>query len=164
MNTEYSVGKLRVHFESRMRRRWLVVLVYAILAVYDVAWIPVQGRDWLVKHAGWFVSGLLVLIVALMIVFTWLTDDMRKSGDERETHRREHAYAKAYRPLGLFVLAAFLASVLLQGPNSIAPLLSHAVKALLLQLPLILLVAAGILYFTLPQAILLWTEPDMDVN
>jgi hypothetical protein len=33
-----------------------------------------------------------------------------------------------------------------------------------LQLPHFLLVATGILYVTLPQAILLWTEPDMDVN
>jgi hypothetical protein len=164
MNTEYAVGKLRIRFESRTRRRWLVALVYAILAVYDLAWIPMQGRRWLVEHAGWFVCGLLVLIVALMIIFTWLTDDMRTRGDERETHRREHAYAKAYRPLGLFVLAAFLATVLLQGANSTAPLLPQAVKALILQLPLVLLVAAGILYFTLPQAILLWTEPDMDVS
>ncbi|HZP05113.1 MAG TPA: hypothetical protein VFB43_09445 [Terracidiphilus sp.] len=164
MNTEYAVGNIRIHFESRARRRWLVALVYAILAVYDFAWVPVQGRDWLIRHAGWFVSGLLILIVALMIVFTWLTDGMRKTGDERETHRREHAYAKAYRPLGLFVVGAFCASVLLQGPNAITPLLPQAMKPLLLQLPLILLVAAGILYFTLPQAVLLWTEPDMDVN
>lgn len=162
MNTEYSVGNFRIRFESRARRRWLVGLVYAILAVYDLAWVPVQGRAWLVDRAAWLAWGLLILIVALMIVFTWLTDDMRREGDERETHRREHAYARAYRVQGSFVVAAFLASCLIQGPNPITPHLPPVARAYLLQLPLVLLTATGIVYITLPQAILLWTEPDME--
>jgi hypothetical protein len=37
-----------------------------------------------------------------------------------------------------------------------------AVRAFVDRLPFGLLIAAGILYYTLPQAILLWTEPDME--
>jgi hypothetical protein len=37
-----------------------------------------------------------------------------------------------------------------------------ALRGCLMQLPSIILWATGILYFTLPQAILLWTEPDME--
>ena len=34
MKTEYAVGNIRIHFESRARRRWFVSLVYAVLLVY----------------------------------------------------------------------------------------------------------------------------------
>jgi hypothetical protein len=97
-----------------------------------------------------------------MIVFTWLTVDMRRRGDERETHRREHAYARAYYPLGGFLTAGFLAWGLFQGPNPITSLLPIGVQAFVTQLPLILLTAAGMVYITLPRAILLWTEPDVE--
>ncbi len=162
MNTDYSVGRLRLHFESRARRRRFVVLFYALLAVFYVSYI-VQGMDWLGKHAPWFVCGLGILFVALMIVFSWLTDDMRTRGDERETHRREHAYSRAYRALAYFLLAALFASFF-SGRNPITPLPSPAPQAFLKQLPQILLIATYILYFTLPQAVFLWTEPDMEVE
>jgi hypothetical protein len=162
MNTDYSVGSFRIRFDSRARRRWLVVFVYAALGIYDFAWVPMQGRDWLVRHAAWLAIGLLITIVALMIVFTWLTVDIRRRGDERETHRREHAYARAYYPLGSFLTAGFLAWGLFQGPNPITPLLAIVVQAYVTQLPLVLLTAAGMVYITLPRAILLWTEPDME--
>ena len=162
MNTEYAVGNIRVHFESRTRRRWLVALVYAVLAAFDFVWIPAQGQAWFLEHAPWLVCGLLVLIVVLAIVFSWLTDDMHTPGDERETHRREHAYAKAYRALGYFLLAAFMAGSFFSGPHPITLLLPLAIRGFLVQSPFVLLMAAGIAYTTLPQAILLWTEPDME--
>jgi len=34
----------------------------------------------------------------------------------------------------------------------------------MVQWPQVLLMAVFLLYISLPQAILLWTEPDMDVN
>jgi hypothetical protein len=167
MNTEYVVGKTRLHFESRARRRWLVGLVYAFLAIFDLAafdlaWIPAQDHPWFLAHAAWLVCGLLIFIVPLVLVFTWLTDDMRRRGDERETHRREHAYATAYRVLGGFLVAGFLASCLLQGSNPITPLLPPAARTHLAQLPLVLLTATFLVYVSLPQAVLLWTEPDME--
>jgi len=164
MNTEYSVGKLRIRFESRARRRCLVVLIYVFLAVFDLAFFPETGRSWLHSHMAWFTFGLLVLGNALMKVFAWLPGDMHKRGDERETQRREHAFARAYHVLGGFLAAAFLASCLNQGPNPIAPRLPIAWQAYLAELPFVLLVATGSVYITLPQAILLWTEPDMEAN
>ena len=165
MNTEYSVGNIRIHFESRSRRRRLVVLVYAVMAVFDLRYAAylVQGPDWLVRHVPWFVCLLGILFVVLFIVFTWLTNDIRLRGDERETHRREHAYAKAYRPLGYFLAAALFASFF-RGLNPITPILPLTIRAYLLQLPFMLLFAIVLIYATLPQAILLWTEPDMEAE
>lgn len=48
------------------------------------------------------------------------------------------------------------------GPNPITPLLPMSLRSLLSKLAQILLVATGILYITLPQAILLGTEADME--
>ena len=161
MNTEYSVGKLRIRFESRARRRRFVVLVYVVLAAVEVAAIYVHNHSRPSSLAAWIDSGLAILFVALLIVFTWLNDDWRRSGDERETHRREHAYARAYRALTIFILAEFLAVSLFWGPNPITPW-PPAARAFFMQLPFILAYTLFLLYITLPQAILLWTEPDME--
>lgn len=163
MNTEYAVGNIRIHFESRARRRWFVALVYAMLAVFSVIWFPPQSHHYSVEQVGFLLSGLLIPAVALLIVFTWLTDGMRKRGDERETQRREHAYARAYRALGGFLVAALIAGYF-KGSGPLTPVSTPAAPAFLMRLPYILLVATGVLYFTLPQAILLWTEPDMDAE
>lgn len=163
MNSEYSVGNIRIRFESRARRRWLVVLFYALMAVLDLACVNNRIHPPLSYLAAWVVSGLAILVFALLIVFTWLTDDMRMRGDERETYCREHAYARAYRALRYFIAAAFFAVVgLFPEPNPIIPLLPPTVRAFLVQLPYMLLFAILLLYITLPQAILLWTEPDME--
>jgi hypothetical protein len=163
MKTEYAVGNIRIRFESRARRRWFVVLVYAVLGFLDIEGFSVPSRDWLSQHtaSGWIVSGCMILIVALMIVFSWLTSDMRMRGDERETHRREHAYASAYPVLGYFLIGALFARYF-SGSNPITPLLAPSLQGFLMQLPYMLLVATGILYVTFPQAILLWTEPDIE--
>jgi hypothetical protein len=46
--------------------------------------------------------------------------------------------------------------------NAFYPGWDPAVRMFIDRLPFGLLIGAGILYYTLPQAILLWTEPDMD--
>jgi hypothetical protein len=51
-----------------------------------------------------------------------------------------------------------------RGPNPITPLVPLALRGFLMQLPNVLLMATVLLHATLSQAILLWTEPDMDVN
>jgi protein-S-isoprenylcysteine O-methyltransferase Ste14 len=165
MNTEYAVGNIRIRFESRARRRWFVALVYAFLAFLDVEGFTVPGRAWISNHAGsgWIVSACLILVVALMIVFSYIAGDMRARGDERETHRRDHAHFKAYWFLAYGLIAALFAGYF-QGPNPISPHLPPALQGFLAQLPRMILIATGILYFTLPQAILLWTEPDMEAN
>jgi protein-S-isoprenylcysteine O-methyltransferase Ste14 len=163
VKTDYTIGNIRIRFESRSRRRWFVVLVYAVLGLFDVEGLSVPNQQWLSQHAGsgWIVGGCMTLIGALMIVFSWLTSDMRTRGDERETHRREHAYASAYPVLGYFLIGALFAGYF-SGLNPVTPLPAPSLQAFLKQLPYMLLGATGILYVTLPQTILLWTEPDME--
>ena len=168
MSTEYAVGNMRIRFESRARRRWFVALCYAVFAVSDLVWCflnPKMNPSANPKEAtgAWIIAGCMILSVGLVIVFTGIAGDMRAPGDERETHRREHAYFRAYFILGNFLVAALFAGYF-RGPNPITPLAPLVLREVLVQLPPLLLGAAGILYITLPQAILLWSEPDMDVN
>jgi hypothetical protein len=168
MNTEYAVGNMRIRFESRARRRWFVALCYAVFAVSDLVWCflnPKMNPSANPKEAtgAWIIATCMILSVALVIVFTGIAGDMRARGDERETHRREHAYFRAYFILGNFLVGALFAGYF-RGPNPITPLVPLVLREVLVQLPPLLLGAAGILYITLPQAILLWSEPDMDAN
>jgi hypothetical protein len=161
MNTEYSVGNLRIRFESRARRRWLVLLFYAFMAVLDFACVHNCTQP--SYPAAWIVSGLAIVAFSLLIVLSWLGAPWRMRDDEREIHRREHVFARAYRALGVFVVALFLSVVpLFPGANPITPLLPPVARKLLIQLPLLLPFATVILYVSLPPAILLWTEPDME--
>jgi hypothetical protein len=162
MNTEYAVGNIRLHFEPRARRRWFVALCYAVFAVSDVAWCLLNLKLSHPSFNPWIMVGCIVVGVLLWIVFTGVAGNMRARGDERETHRREHAYFRAYFVLGIFLSSAFLAEFLFRGPNPIRSLSPLVLRGFLLQLPFLLLGAAGIVYLTLPQAILLWTEPDME--
>jgi UDP-N-acetylmuramyl pentapeptide phosphotransferase/UDP-N-acetylglucosamine-1-phosphate transferase len=163
MNTEYSVGNIRIRFESRTRRRWLVVLFYALLATLDLACVNNRIHPPPSYLAAWMVGGLAILVVALLLVVLWLGGPWRMHDDEREIHRREYAFARAYRALGVFIMAVFLAVVgLFPEPNPITPLLPPMVRTFLIQLPLFLLFAIIFLYVSLPPAILLWTEPSMD--
>lgn len=158
MRTELIVGNIRIHFESRARRRWFVTLFYAMLAVFCLAWCSFTPK---VTTGASIISGCMILCTAFMIAFSSISYDMR-SPDEREMHRREHAYFKAYSLLGKFVVAALLVNCYLGGHNPITPLVPVALRGGMVQWPYVLLMATGILYITLPQAILLWTEPDMD--
>jgi hypothetical protein len=83
-----------------------------------------------------------------------------ESGDEREQHRRDHAYYLAYKWWDLTFIPVMLSVGLKINP--LYPTWQPALRVFVDRLPWGLVVAAGILYFTLPQAILLWTEPDMD--
>jgi hypothetical protein len=158
VNSEYAIGNLRIRFESQARRRWFVALFYAVLAVFDFAGFSAQAKD---ITAAWIISGCLILLTTLAIIFSWIAGDMRARADEREMHRREHAHFRAYRFLGYGLVAALFAGYF-RGPNPITPLLPLALRAFLMDLPQMLVVATVILYVTLPQAILLWTEPDME--
>ena len=152
MNTDYVVGNMRIGFASQARRRWFVGLVYAEMAVFDLAMFYLNA---------WIRIGCAILWVGLLIIFTWIAGDMRARGDEREMHRRDHAHYLAYYFVGYGLIAALFAGGF-RGPNPITPHLPLALRALLVQLPLVLLWATFFLYATLPQAILLWTEPDLE--
>jgi len=136
------------------------MLVYASMALMLIARFTDFGLIFS-DSIGWIISGGLVLFVGLMIVFTWLAGDMRVPGDERESHRRDHAYRVAYNSLRPILAVLFIAFCY-RGINQTAPPPPLPLRGLLVDLQTILLWAAVVLYFTLPQAILLWTEPDME--
>ncbi len=145
MNTEYAIGRIRIHFESQTRRRWFVALFYAALAGIGIAArFFAHAKD---TTGMWIVVGNGVIFTALFVVFTWIGGDMRARGDEREMYRRDHAHYVAYYALLYGFVAASLYGV---GFHK--------------RLPDFLLVAFCVLFPTLPQAILLWTEPDMEVE
>ena len=159
MNTEYAFGNIRIRFESRARRRWFVALFYAAAAVICLAWCSFDQKR---NTGAWIVCGCMILGTTLMIVFSWIAGDMHARGDEREMHRREHSYFKAYSVFGKLVVAALIADAYFRGHNPITPLLPLALRGGMVGWPSALFMATGLLYLTLPQAILIWTEPDME--
>lgn len=168
MNTEYAVGSIRIRFESRTRRRCFVALCFVVLAALDLACCLLNPKlnpsvNRMAAAGAWIICGCAILWVALWIVLTWLAGNLHSRGDERETHRREQAFSRAYPILGFGIVASFLAAVF-GGLNPITPLSPLALRKFLVPLPFILLMATLFLYVSLPQAILLWTEPDMDVS
>lgn len=158
MNTEYALGRLHIRFESRARRRWFVALIYLVLAVFLISALILNRH---VANGEWITASCGILFVALWMVFSWIAGDPRAKGDEREMYRRDHAHFRAYYTLGFFLLAALIASSF-RGPDPITPHLPLELRDYLTQLPFVLLLATGLLYTTLPSAILLWNEPDME--
>jgi hypothetical protein len=164
MNIEYVVGNIRIRFESRARRRWFVALFYAVLAIFDlIELFNSTGFSVSAKTvtSTWISIGCMILFVVLFMVFTGIAGDMRSRGDEREMHRRDHAHFRAYY-FPIYVLIAALFAGYFKSPNPITPLIAPTLRAFLAQLPNFLMMSAFLLYITLPQAILLWTEPDME--
>lgn len=164
MNPEYVVGNIHLRFESRARRRWFVALCYAVFALTNLVWCflnpkmnPSAGPEG--ATGAWIVAGCMFFSLVLIMVLTGLSGDIRARGDERETHRREHSISRAYPILGFGIIASLFASSF--GVPTAGPI-SPALREFLTQLTFILLMTTFFLYVTLPQSILLWTEPDME--
>lgn len=149
---------MRICFASQARRRWLVVLVYAVIAGLDLAMCYGNGNE-TIGAAMIIASG--ILSIALWIVFTRVAGDMRARGDEREMYRRDHAHYLAYYVVGMSLMGAIFAGSF-RGPSAMSSVIQLALRMFVAQLPKVLLWATFFLYLTLPQAILLWTEPDME--
>ncbi|MGA2906905.1 MAG: hypothetical protein ABSE36_04330 [Terracidiphilus sp.] len=174
MNTEYAIGNIRIHFESRARRRCFVVLCFVALAALDLACCLLNPKlnpsvsqmaatGAIAATSTWIICGCAILWVALWIVLTGLAGNVRARRDERETRRLEQAFTRAYPILGYSIVALFWV-VCLSWPSPITPLSSAALREFLVPLPFILMMATLFLYVTLPPAILLWTEPDMETE
>jgi len=160
MNTEYAVGPIRIRFESQARRRWFVALFYAVLAVSAFAGLFTNMKIANSQWVSWVSVGCMIVFVVAFIPFSWVAGNMRSRGDEREMHRRDHAHFRAY----YFFLPVLMGELFIRyfrEPNHFAPPVPLAFRGFLVQ-PNILTVSALLLYATLPQAILLWTEPDME--
>jgi hypothetical protein len=156
MKTDFVFWGMRINVASQARRRWLLALIYAGFAALIFASLCGYAN--------------LLLLLGFVFVARFLGGRNYKgglipafmSGDEREQHRRDHAYFLAYWWWDLALVPAFLAVALknISYPAAWNP----ALRLFLDHLPYGLFVAAGILYYTLPQAILLWTEPDMEAE
>lgn len=166
MKTELAVGTFRIHFESRSRRRLFVALCYAVFSLSDLAWCFLNpkmnpGASPEDATGAWIIAGCMFLSVVLVMVLTGFSSDLRARGDERETRRREHSVSRAYPYVGFGIMAALFAGSFGVTNPATSPM-SQALRDFLVQLAFILLMATFFLYVTLPQAILLWTEPDME--
>ncbi len=150
---------------SRERRRWLVFLCYAalsLLILLSYAASSASARFILVLFAvfaGTFIQFVIfyrlakdtVLLGQEAILGLSLNTLFHKSGpDERQVAVRNAAYYRAYR-----VVAAYLLLIMPVTSGWVTG--EAALNEVLLGLTALLF----ILVYTLPQAIILWTEPDI---
>jgi hypothetical protein len=155
MKTEFVFLGGHFNVATQARRRRLVIAIFAVLSA--AIFVSLCG------YSNWLVLLLVVTCAANLLGGRNYTNGLVPSftsGDERETHRRDHAYFLAYWWWDLALLPALLAVGLKN--NAFYASWAPSVRAFVDHLPYGLLIAAGILYYTLPQAILLWTEPDVE--
>lgn len=179
----------RLDMASRARRRTLVVLLYgSIAALMAVLWITThwRGTGYFIIYAalfacyfffgGSYARGLVkpfngrgprqadtppsLLALKLRVYQPVFSDnpDAAYRNDERELHQRDRAHYIAYQVLGVLVsVILFIASLraTYAGFRAWLPISSD-------ELYYGLTLFAVVLFLTLPQAILLWTEPDME--
>jgi hypothetical protein len=153
MNTQLNLIGKRINMAPQTHRRWLVVLMYAAFAVLIEVWCSYDAP----RLATWCLFG----AVGLNLVLLHLVGRSSEATDERESHRWDYAYARAYLWPGYCLVFALFASGLTKKLTPISPSTIPALHAFEAQFPYMLLMAAGVLYVSLPQAILLWTEPDI---
>lgn len=174
----------RVSMARRNRRRTMIVLIYFIIAVLVIAACANSRLNDMGVYVLWaaifacrlFLGGnapgglvkpfnskgqrewesppsLLALKLRVYQPIPGLGADYRN--DERELHQRDRAHYWAYQILGVSILVPWF---ILSFPK-LGFLISHA---LAIQIVSGMLLASIAMFLTLPQAILLWTEPDME--
>ena len=188
MRAELVLMGKRVDMASRDRRRILVVLIYATMAATVTAmWFVDRWHTsgsylfWLMLLicrlflGGYYRGGLVkpfnnkppretlrphpFLALGLRVWNPIPPDNDRAFlNDERELQQRDHAHYQAYQVIGLALVIPWFASYLrMLKPSWLA---WGAMSAD--QVYFGLTFAILLLFFTLPQAILLWSEPDME--
>jgi len=188
MNAEVVILGRRISMASQTRRRTLVVAIYAAFAILLAAlWLLTGWRGsgayviWAAILAcrlflgGYYSGGLVkpfnnkppkepampppLLALKLRVYQPVPADDQSAwRNDERELHQRDHAHYLAYQAIGVAVcVPMFIASIRLIRP-SLLSWIPMQPDAIYYGLTLVAL----ILFLTLPQAILLWIEPDME--
>jgi hypothetical protein len=161
MKTDFVLLGRRISITSRCRRRWLVALLYAGFAAMVIAWCAFYGQSTLILIILFLLSGRLAKFLGGRSYEEGLLPPF-EGGDERERYRRFRVHYVAYEYLDFAFLPALIAAMFKSNPLSLPA--NPAVRIFLDRLPYGLLIAAGILYYTLPQTILLWTEPDMEAD
>lgn len=186
MRAELMVWGKRVDMTAREHRRRLVVTIYAVLAVTMVGfgWLDTwRGSGYylvalalVMNHfllGGYGRSGLVrpfdgkaprettmpppVIPLGLYMRMSSSLPEGDWRSDERETKLRDRAHFQAYQWISGALAALWLLSGWATVKSSAFPILHSMAEWLLYPVVLI----AVMLMLTLPQAILLWTEPDM---
>lgn len=98
------------------------------------------------------------ILMLVLRVYQPAPEESEYRNDEREMHLRNRAHYQAYKVLTIALIVLWLlADWKMKVPRLLA-WMHVSVDGMLYGLVLMAIVAA----LTLPQAILLWTEPDMD--
>jgi hypothetical protein len=150
MNTQLELLGKCINMAGRAHRRWLVVATYFAFTAFIVAVFWFSGT--------FFYLWCLIAVVAVSMMVSHLVGRRSEATDERQSYRWDHATARAYPWIGHCLLIALVTT---QLHSKVSEAAHPALFSTFQQLPYSLLMAAGVLYITLPQAILLWTEPDI---
>jgi hypothetical protein len=138
---------LGINMAPRANRRWLVAVTYLSLVV---VWALIWARG----DSNGIILILLATILNGLILGGYgrgglIKPFVARRNDERELHRRDRMHFQVYR----FVIALVLLGYVLGGDPFRYPHLSRA-----------LVLAGVVLGLTLPQALLLWMEPDVEAE
>jgi len=186
MKAELVLMGRRVDMAPRVHRRTLVVLIYATLAVLMAALFALDRwrttgyylvfATFLINRVflgGYNFGGLVkpfngkppqrsdapqpFLMLALRV---YPQEPVRNEycSDERELQQRDRAHYTAYQAMAVVLAVLWL----LSGWNNFAPRLLAWLPVSPALLVYGVVLAAIVVALTLPQAILLWTEPDME--
>lgn len=192
MTATYKV--LGIPMEQQKTRRKLVVAVYAALAAMCVGSILFARVEPLLYSWTMYVAlavsvfvfggqgryGLIkafpnkpprpepVMVEAVRLQVAPMTagtpDESTWKNDERELSRRDRAHYQAYQVVGMAMIVTLLVSMF--GLRS-AMGLGHPAwltAGLALEALYALALVGSVLVLTLPAAIILWSEPDMDLG
>jgi hypothetical protein len=186
MNAELDFFGRRLSMVQRSRRRAMIVLIYSLIAILVIGTCASPALSemgayviWAAIFAcrlflgGYSAGGLVkpfnkrsqeqseaapsLLALKLRVYQPVSGVGLENSNDERELYQRDRAHFWAYQILGVSILVPWITVSLLARPK--LGLLSYAVAN---RITSGMLLGALALFLTLPQVILLWTEPDME--
>jgi hypothetical protein len=147
---------LGINMAPRANRRWLVAMTYLSLAVvWALIWARGDSNGIILILLATIINGVILGgygrggLIKPFVTRTPLGSPAPWRNDERELHRRDRMHFQVYR----FVIALVLLGYVLGGDPFHYP---HVSRALIL--------GGVVLGLTLPQALLLWMEPDVEAD
>jgi hypothetical protein len=188
MRAELVLMGKRVDMAQRTRRRALVVGIYAVLAALMIGMWFVDHWHATGAYGFWatmvacqlflggnFAGGLIkpftgkgpkqsdapppLLLLKLRVYAPLIAaEDGAFRNDERELKQRDRAHYRAYQAMGIAVLVAWSAAY----TGMLKPAWLGWIPMTPYQIFYALMLVTLMLFLTLPQCILLWTEPDME--
>jgi hypothetical protein len=186
MNAELVFFGRRVDMAQRHRRRILVIVIYAVLAVVILAMIQWRFAGaylfWAILLAcrlflGGYYSGGLVkpfnekgparadqpspLLLLKLRVYQPVAGANGEfyRNDERELRQRDRAHYRAYQAMAIASVVPWFYSIMRLRPELLG-WIPFSVDVVFYGVMMVILT----LFLTLPQVILLWTEPDMETE